>query len=76
MSLLNPFRPRWKHSDPEVRKVAVETLTDERALAFVFENDPSEEIRRMAFDRISDQSLLAMIMEACLHGVSKHPKGG
>src|SRR5436190_4162382 len=61
MSLLDAFRPKWKHSDPEVRKAAVETLTDERALAFVFENDPSAEIKRMAFARSMDQDFLARV---------------
>lgn len=61
MSLLDPFRPQWKRSDPEVRKAAVETLTDDKALADVFESDPIEEIRRMAFDRLTDEAVLAKV---------------
>jgi hypothetical protein len=61
MSLLDHLRPRWKHSDPAVRKAAVELLTDDRVLTTVFEHDTNEEVRRAAFDRLNDEDVLAAV---------------
>jgi hypothetical protein len=61
MSLLDRFRPRWKHSDPHVRFAALQSLDDPSALAEIFETDEHPEVRAAAFARISDQSLLAEI---------------
>jgi len=39
MGLLDLFRPKWKHSDMEVRLAKVMNLTNMAALAWVVEND-------------------------------------
>jgi hypothetical protein len=64
MSLLDPFRSRWKHSDPKVRKAAVQELTDDRQLTAVFDNDSNDEIRLLAFQRLKDEEVLARIAKS------------
>lgn len=61
MSLFDRFRPRWKHSDPNVRKEAAAALTDQTTLIEVFENDSSTEVRNAAFERIADQEFLTRL---------------
>jgi hypothetical protein len=61
MSLFDRFRPRWKHSDPQVRKEAVGALTDHALLIELFETDPSEDVRAAACARITDQEFLAEV---------------
>ena len=58
MGLFDLFRPKWKHSDAEVRARAVRQLTDEILLAQVARTDPEPRIRRIAIKRIFDTALL------------------
>lgn len=60
MSLLDWFRPRWRHSDPEKRLAAVRELSDCETLAAIVEN-PDEEtrIRYAAIERFDDDSIRA-----------------
>lgn len=61
MSLLDRFRPRWRHSDPVTRKSALADLADPAVLRRIFEGDPDPEVRRAAFERITEQEYLAHI---------------
>lgn len=54
MGLLDVFRPRWKHSNPEVRLEAVKTLDDDEALAQAASRDEDERIRRLAIRQLID----------------------
>jgi hypothetical protein len=51
MSLLDLFRPKWKHPNWHVRLAAVDQLTDEALLADIAENDTAPEVRRSAAER-------------------------
>ena len=42
MALSDLFKPKWKHSDPNVRKAAILNITDQKVLAEVAKNDYSE----------------------------------
>jgi hypothetical protein len=60
MGLFDLFRPKWKHSDPQIRIEAVRQMTDEQAvlLAEIARADPDAAVRRMALKRIDDPQLL------------------
>ncbi len=64
MTLLDLFRPRWRHPDPGIRKAAVEKLTKQSALATVARNDEKPEVRAAAVDKLTDQSVLGEIARA------------
>ena len=61
MSLLDSFRPKWKHNDPEVRAEAVRELEDATALLDVARGDADASIRRLAVRKLDDPRLLAEI---------------
>jgi hypothetical protein len=54
MGFLDLFRPKWRHSDVEVRSEAVRELDDAALLARVLEGDDEPRIRRIALKKISD----------------------
>ncbi|MDX2021069.1 MAG: hypothetical protein SF187_12585 [Deltaproteobacteria bacterium] len=54
MGLLDVFRPRWKHSNPEVRLEAVKTLDDDEVLAQAASRDEDDRIRRLAIKQLID----------------------
>ena len=54
MGLLDVFRPRWKHSNPEIRLEAIRTLDDDEALAQSASRDGDERIRRLAIKQLID----------------------
>lgn len=60
MRLSDLFRPKWKHSDPVVRRKAVAETTDPDILAWVVENDGSLAVRVEALRNksLSDEHLL------------------
>ena len=55
------FRPRWKHGDSSVRRVAVEKLTNQALLAKIATTDSDGLVREVAVGKITDQALLAKI---------------
>jgi len=59
MGLFNLLKPKWKHSNPQVRKIAIENLTDLNILDQIAVNDVSEEIRMTV--AIRKQELFASI---------------
>lgn len=61
MGLMDIFRPKWKHSDSNVRMAAVETLTDQVVLAEIARTDENRKVCEAAFGKLTDQSILAGI---------------
>jgi hypothetical protein len=61
MSFADLFKPRWRHSDVEVRRRAVKTLTDPATLARVAKDETDDQAARLAAERISDADLLVDI---------------
>jgi tetratricopeptide (TPR) repeat protein len=64
MSLADWFRPKWRHSNPAVRAVAVKTLTDPAILGRVAKGDADASVRRAAVEMLSDQSVLGEVAKA------------
>ena len=58
MSFLDRFRPRWRHSDPDVRADAVRTMTDPTRLGTIASKDSDARVRRLATKRLDDPGLL------------------
>ena len=61
MEMKNLFKPKWQHSNPEVREAAVKNLTDQALLAEIAKNDRDKWVREAAMKKIIDQDLLAEI---------------
>ncbi|HEX4459212.1 MAG TPA: DUF349 domain-containing protein, partial [Polyangia bacterium] len=60
MGLVDLFRPKWKHSNPDVRAEAVRQLGDDQAalLATIVQHDGDAHVRRVALKRIDDADVL------------------
>jgi hypothetical protein len=60
MGFFDLFRPRWRHSNPEVRAEVVRQLTyeDLSILREVVLRDPDAKIRRQALKKLDDDALL------------------
>ena len=61
MGFLDLFRPKWRHSDPDVRLYAVKEISTPDVLASVARVDPSEKVRAEAAGKIEDQAVLIEI---------------
>lgn len=55
MNLLNLFRPKWKHTNPEIRRTAVQRLEDQTVLVGVAQSDEDTSVRKTALMKIQDQ---------------------
>ena len=51
---LNIFKPKWKHSDPAVRKKAIKELTDLSILAVILKKDKAKSVHNEAEKKIAD----------------------
>jgi hypothetical protein len=59
MSLLEPFtKPRWQHSNAEVRHAAVDELDDAATLEEITRSDPDPGVRASALARLDDADRL------------------
>ena len=63
MSLLDRFRPKWQHSDTDVRAAAVRKLGKEDfdLLSAVAQSDEDPRVRRIAVKKLDDPRLLLKI---------------
>src|SRR5438067_12130274 len=61
MGFADLFKPKWKHSNPDVRAEAVRVLSDEDAalLASIARSDADARVRRIAVKRIVDADVLS-----------------
>lgn len=78
MSFLNNlFKPKYKHSNWNVRQKAVQELTDENILTEIAYNDESSYVRHEAVKKITNQKVLIDILKTdkdkwvCLEAVEK-----
>jgi len=63
MGFSDLFKPKWKHSNPEVRAEAVRALGEDEAalLATIAKNDSDARVRRLAVKRIVDAGVLSEV---------------
>jgi len=63
MALLDWIRPKWKHSDPEVRLRAVQEIGIDRldCLKAMVNQDPDTRVRLAALSRIDDERFLCEV---------------
>jgi hypothetical protein len=61
MGFSDLFKPKWKHSNPDVRAEAVRALSDDDAalLASIARSDADARVRRIAVKRIVDADVLS-----------------
>ncbi len=61
MGFTDLFKPKWKHSNPEVRAEAVRALGDDEStlLATIARHDADARVRRLAVKRIVDADVLS-----------------
>ena len=64
MSFVDFFRPKWKHSDPDVRMDAVRDLDTESQLIQVLRSDEDARVRRLALKKVTDADVLAEVAES------------
>jgi len=56
------FKPKWQHKDPAVRKTAIESLSDEKTLVQIAEQDSDLSIRALALTKIKSPQQLAVFL--------------
>jgi hypothetical protein len=61
MSFFDRLRPKWNHSDPAIREQAISGLEDQKQLAKIVGDDPSEAVRLAAVGRLTDQGVLEQL---------------
>jgi hypothetical protein len=66
MGFTDFFRPRWRHSDPDIRAQAVRDIPDDdqKTLAEVATREADPRIRRIAIKKIDDPALLRQIADS------------
>jgi hypothetical protein len=63
MAFMDLFRPKWQHSDCNVRQMAVKKLTDQALLYKIANEDKVNAVRKAAVEKLTDQGLLANFAE-------------
>jgi hypothetical protein len=64
MSLFDSFTaPKWQHSDPQVRALAIEQLEDEEVLLDQVKSDPAATVQSAALSRINNPATLDTLIE-------------
>src|ERR1700693_2125152 len=61
MALLDLFRPKWRHSDVEIRLKAVSKIENHVLLARIATEDKNVSVCKAAVWRVNDQTLLTKI---------------
>jgi hypothetical protein len=70
MAISDWIKPKWKHSDPEVRRAAVEKMGPENAerLRYMALTDADDRVRVAAVERIDDEDFLREIAASTGNG--------
>lgn len=63
MSLLDLFKPKWKHSNPDVRKEALQNIFDQEILSEIALKDRNISVRETALERINNNQMLINIIK-------------
>ncbi|MSP60550.1 MAG: HEAT repeat domain-containing protein [Myxococcales bacterium] len=73
MALIDLLRPRWRHTDPAVRRTAVAALTEEDGaiLQRLAREDASSQVRLAAIGKLADPVALGRLLEGPL-GIEEH----
>ena len=56
MALSDLFKPKWKHSNPDVRKAALVNVIDSKILAEIAINDKDWSVRIAAIKKITERN--------------------
>ncbi|MBL7221379.1 MAG: hypothetical protein ISS69_14800 [Phycisphaerae bacterium] len=54
MALFDFLKPKWQHSNPEVRIAGIATLSDEAIISGLGESDPDKSVRTAALQRLDE----------------------
>ncbi len=77
MAFFDYFRPKWRHSDPQVRIVAVRELQDPVKLVRVLTRDTDPSVRAAAIGNVENRAVLAAVargdadLDVCRAALSK-----
>ena len=63
MNFLDYFRPKWQHSNSDIRRKEVEKTTDQSLLYTIYKKEKSDSIRVVAFWKITHQDYLKKVAE-------------
>jgi len=61
MSIIDFFRPGWRHPSPTTRLKAIELLTHQKTLAMIATTDESSAVRALALKKLTDETLMAEV---------------
>ncbi len=61
MILSNLIKPKWQHSNPNIRRSVIDGLDDTAILHEIAQNDTAAEVRQAALKKINDLSILDTI---------------
>lgn len=62
MAIADMFRPKWKHSDPDVRLAAVRDVGDKEILEDILDQDRNFRVRLAALKKVGDQTVLGRVV--------------
>lgn len=63
MAFSDLFKPKYKNSNPSVRREAVKELDDQNILIEIAKNDDTGYVREEAVKKINDESVLVNIVK-------------
>ena len=65
MGLRDLFRPKWQHSDYRVRRLCLQTLSEESIILEMAKDDASPDLRTVALKKLSEQRSLLEVGLQC-----------
>jgi len=75
MSLLDSFTgPKWQHTNPQIRKQAIEQLDDQGILLELVNSDPDAAVQSAALSRIDDSDLLDELIQTLPQGLRQQAR--
>ncbi|MCB1743194.1 MAG: DUF349 domain-containing protein [Gammaproteobacteria bacterium] len=73
-SFLNWRKPKWQHTDTEVRRKAIERLEDEQVLLQVIDSEQDQALVHLALDRLREPASLDLLMHHELEPIRSHAR--